>query len=475
MKNWIGANARTDDWLGLILLLAGLVLSCASYGTIQPAMATLAYLALGLGLAFVPLIGGQSERKALWLVFAAGTFWAGIAAIFANQLNDLGQNHSDAALFFDLAVDWNSPLNVYVTNGISESTGAIILWNRAYDFFRAIGFVPGRYIGIGLNTLFVALASMITVKAAREAYGSDSNALWLVGWLFAACPLFWLFSALFLREAVILTFIVGLAWTWVRFLAHFNLINALILLVASVLAFLNFAYLRGEFIIVPIAMGLAGGFALLVAPAGQLAVLRRLAGLAIFLGAMSTGLIVLGDTVADLGSANERYAELAQADIAAAHDSRIDRSLGMDMVVSQPIYVRALVAPVYLWLAPIPIWAGFQLQSAYFLLKSFHAIFAYLLISGLLVAGWRLARDYRRIEPVHVYLMICILGFSVSVATTSLEGRHLGVFLPLPLLLVVTVDWQQQHNLIMFRNTALAVLSAMALLHLAWFIVKFVL
>ena len=491
MKNWGNANARIDDRLGLGLLLGGLALSCASYSSVQPAVTTLVYLALGLGLAYVPGIGGQSERKALWLVFAAGTFWAGIAAIFANQLADVGQNHSDPALFFDLAVNWDSPNNVYVANGISESTGAIVLWNRAYDIFGALGLLPGRYIGIGFNTLLVALASLITIKAARAAFGRDLAALRLVGWLFAACPIFWLFSALFLREAVILTFIVGLSWLWIRLLAHFTLINAATLIVASILAFFNFAYLRGEFVIVPAAMGLAGGFALLVAPAGGRAALRRLVGITICVAAVSTNLFVLGDTVASLGNANASYAELAQADILAAEEfvdggldvlgqskpgqARVYRSLGMALVVSQPLYVRAVVAPVYLWLAPIPVWVGFQLESAYFLLKSLHAIFAYLLVSGMLVAGWGLGRDHRRIEPVHIYLVLCILGFSLSVATTSLEGRHLGVFLPLPLLLVGSVDWQQRGNRIMFRNTALAVLSAMALVHLSWFLVKVVL
>lgn len=480
MTNTISGVLHTDDWRGLALVAAGIVISCLSYASFQPAIITLTLLLVGWGLLSLPVIGGAAERRAFFLVFAAGTLWAGIAAVFANQLADFGQNHSDPAFFFAVAADWNSSLNVYAANDILESTGAVVLWNRAYDLAQALGLAPGRYIGIGVNGLLVGLAAALAIKSARSMYGDDWWRLRLLAWLLAACPMFWLFSSIFLREAFILLFVVSLGWLWVRLLARFSTSNLAVVGVASVLALYGFIYLRAEFVIVPIAMGFAGGTALLLAPnVESRPLLRRTVGLFICIVAAFTSAFVLRDTFVSLSEASARYADLAVKDLMAAGgaldgmiEDQVSQSLGMKLVVGQPLYVRAVLAPVYLWLAPIPIWAGFTLSSAYFLMKSLHTVFNYFLIAALLVVGWRLLRGYRSIEPVQIYLVLCTLGFSLSVAITSLESRHLGVFLTLPLLLVTGPDWRLPANRLALRNTSIAVLSVMVLIHLAWFAIK---
>ena len=69
-------------------------------------------------------------------------------------------------------------------------------------------------------------------------------------------------------------------------------------------------------------------------------------------------------------------------------------------------------------------------------------------------------------------LFYITIGFTLAIAGTSLEGRHLGAFLVPILVLVLLPDL----NLKKYRNTykiiLITFLFIMAMLHFIWFVIK---
>ncbi len=79
--------------------------------------------------------------QAFIITFSACWVWAGVAAIYANYLNDPSQNSLDAAEFYEL-VSGNAINNINILDISStlENAGAIIVWKTFYSIFNFIGF-----------------------------------------------------------------------------------------------------------------------------------------------------------------------------------------------------------------------------------------------------------------------------------------------------------------------------------------------
>lgn len=173
-----------------IFLFALTVLS-RLYGSAEPAVVVSILTMAGGVLLFVPKIGGEWERVAFWLSVVAGALWAGVAGYYEIILGDMTK---DADFFFLVATNWTAPDHVYAKWGISESTGPIILWHYAYEFFRSIGFEAERYIGVGVNIVLAAFTSVITIKSLRTMGFNDRPRLMMASILFAMCPIFFGYS-----------------------------------------------------------------------------------------------------------------------------------------------------------------------------------------------------------------------------------------------------------------------------------------
>src|SRR5439155_12263130 len=118
--------------------------------------------------------GSDYERGAFRLVFFICWFWAGVAAIYANWLNDAGQLTSDAWGFYALAAR-EIGSDVEQLEELTVGAGAVVLWRTIYDAFAAIGFEKGRYIGVTINTFLVAMSCVIGVTMTMVAFGRDTR------------------------------------------------------------------------------------------------------------------------------------------------------------------------------------------------------------------------------------------------------------------------------------------------------------
>jgi len=458
-------DMSVNIWVLLILSL-GILLNLVAYNSIQPVLIGALFLFGFMSLLGLKGFGGREERRAYLLVYSVGWFWAGVAAFmaFANDSSQIVA--TDADHFFSLATDVElSGIDLKGIVNISEGAGAILVWRYLYDFLSSIGFDKGRYIGVNLNVALVALSAVIGVKIVKNVFGQDGVRIRRFTIVFALCGIFWLFAALHVRDAAVLFAVSLLIYFWVRYLVSSSVVNLLQLSAASLTAFLLFGLLRAEFSFVPFAMLVAG----LAAAIFESKVSSKRVILIVVLALPVTSYLLISTTpelLEHLISNKEQY-----ADFALQESNR--GSLAYNLILNQPIPIRLVIGFVYMLIFPIPFWVGFQLESPYHLLKSFHALFMYAITPLFILAVWRIiASKTHRTLPI-LFLFFITVGFTLSIAFTSIETRHLGVFLPALLVITMLPDLTATRDLLAYRNILALFLSFMFLLHLAWIALKF--
>lgn len=451
-----------------LLLIAGTVLSVVAYASIEPMLVgCLALLTVYATLRILPLADGI-ELRVFFVVFSICWFWAGIAAVFANFLDDVSQNRMDAAYFFEIVTQGEAAtIGVLDLLMSTENGGAMIIWRSLYDAFHFLGFEKGRYIGITVNLSMVALASVVGVKMVKAVFGDDFPRIRRFAVLFGSCGMFWLFAAIHIRDAAVLLTISLLTLSWLAYLASPGFKSALRLFAASIAALLLLGLLRTEYVFVPLAMLGAGlmAFAMGSGPSGD----RKGSLLLVLLLLLPPGgyllLSMQSDLMAAMALGRESYADLSAAEGGAG-------SLGNSLIVNQILPLRLLFGSASLFVLPIPFWIGFNLDSAYNFFKSLNAMFMYAVVPLFALASWRILMDRSRRRPPVLFLLLLVIGFTLSVAYTSLESRHLGGFLVPFLVLAVLPDLSQGRDIRAYHRLLLVFLCLMCLVHVAWLALK---
>lgn len=461
------AKRRTYLLPSLAFLVMGCLLHIFAYQSLEPVAAVIIFFMLGTCLLWLPSAGGYFERIGFRLVFAIGWFMAGIAAVYANYLNDPFQDLSDAAWFFELASMNSTDTSLSSIQSITEGSGAIVIWRAVYDVFAVIGFEKGPYLGVLVNVTSVAFSCVLAVKMARLVYGNDTSRLNRLIFLFSICGLFWLFAAIHLRDGIILLSITMLSYIWTRYLENSNIQNIVTLVAATIIAFIFFGFLRTEFLFIPLAMLVVGLAAILMFSklSGTRKVFTYILAL---IGIVITGVIfssLLEGLLSSLIRNNDGYSEAAG--LRGSSDS-----LGMALIVNQPILLRLIFGSAYIFIFPIPVWSGFQLESAYHLFKSFNTLFFYALVPLIALSILRIVQDKDVRTPSLMFLLFIMIGFMLAIAGTSLETRHFGAFLVPVLVLALLPDLTLKKYRHAYKVFLVIFISIMAMLHFVWLVIK---
>lgn len=455
---------RTID---MALLSIGVLLNLFAYLSFLPIVLAFLWYSVGQGVLIWPKLGGLYERRIFSRVFAVGFLMAGVAAIYANYWHDPTQLASDADTFYRVASGQTSGITLDELRVFFEGALAIVLWGAIYDFFAALGFPRERYVGILFNVVTLAATGVLSIKISRQIYGADAYRFKRLIDLFAACGLFWMFASIHIRDAIVLLVATALVYAWLAFLAHPGLgLRFLRIFGASIAAAFFFRFLRGEFVFVPVAMAMAGVAALMF---GQHARLNRLTGyllLLIGLAAISGLLVSYGEAIQlALARGQAGYVDLAS-------DVNTSDSLGMALIINQPLPIRLALGSITLLLSPIPFWVGFQLESAYHLFKSFNVLFFYFLMPLLALSIRELWKRKSERTPAFLFILFVAGGFILAIAGTSLESRHLGAFLAPIFILALLPDLRVRsvnHN---YRQLLMVMLGGVAVVHGLWVILK---
>jgi len=320
------------------------------------------------------------------------------------------------------------------------------------------------------NALVMGVTASLTVRTARELYGDDGWRLRRVGTLFALCGLFILFGSILIRDCF-MTFLNALVlWGIVRWLVRPTLTSLFAATLLAAGAAYVMVFLRIEAVV------LFGLFWFLAFLFWYLK--RRLDTTRFFATVLAIGILLVagGYIVEYVHSLQEtQTGGMAQYDKFSA-DAATGDSLGMRLVVGQPLPIRLVAGSGMLMVFPMPLWAYFNTGSFdYHWFKGYHGIYQVLLMP-LVFAGflevYRRFRRNREQSAALAFLAVYMLMNLAAIVMTSLEQRHLAQFMPALMVLAALPDTRNRNVRTKVRSIGGLWLIAVVLLHAAWAVMK---
>jgi hypothetical protein len=342
-----------------------------------------------------------------------------------------------------------------------------VLWRQFYEFFAGLGLERGRFIGITVNSLAIALNGVVAVKIAREAFGSDIRRLRRLPYLVATCGTLALFGSIHLRDALVALTISTFAYFWVRYLARADSMSLVLVVAATGTSLLLLPLLRTEFLFVPVALTIAAAAAILLFDPkenGRRTLVLGLIGVGV-LALFNLIIVYSGELWFLVSGGISNYGRTAALESTSG-------SLGYALILSAPYPLRVVLGSVYLYVFPIPVWTGFQLTSAYYLFTSLTALYFYITLPLALVAFTRVFGNAALRTPPLTFLAFCVVGFTVAIASTSVETRHLGAFLICFQVLALVPDLRVHNDRALYVRLAQLLVGAAVVGHAAWAVLK---
>ena len=451
---------------GLLVALGGSLL-VSTYGSV---LALLFPLLLAAPVAFYLLLKARRNTAEVVIFarsFAIGLLAAGIASYYAIVLLDPFQLASDASSFFELSSQAGPARSVQDLQTVTEGAGAVVLWSWFYNAAAAIGFPREPYVGISVNIVLVAMSAFICSRIAQRMYGDDeyrSNRLVL---FFSISGNMWLFAGLHIRDGSILFVVMLLCYWWIDYLAqlrHRKLVPAAL---GTLVAMPILQVLRAEFFYVPMLIGILALLCLNFSRGRGDNRFITLVSILFGLTLIAVAVIAFGDQIqAMFATGQQGYSDLSLQEARSG-------SLGAALIVEQAAPIRIALGVPYLYYFPIPAWAGFADVTAILLFKSINALSFYFL-SGFLFAGIYMILTNKQLRsPAFLFALAVPLAFSVSIALTSLESRHLGVFLPLFYVVALLPDLRADADRRLVKFTMTATVIGMIFIHLVWFALRY--
>ncbi len=461
-------NLDVISGLDLLLFVFGSLINTFAYLSIQPLIVAILVFGIGFGILLFGNVGGYYERRMYSKTFIMYWLISGVSAVYANHFNDMNQLYSDAGGFFLLASDNNRLKSIDEIKKITNGSFAVIIWGNTYDFFSWFGIARERFIGILINILAVSFTGVISIKTARILYGNDFYRFQRLIILFTYCGMFWLFAGIHVRDAIVLFFITSIVYVWVLFLSK-PYIDFKFILIILVTFFSGpiLSNLRDNFFYLPIGVMALAVTALMFSKKKQRS--QQITYFFLIVGLIISGYLIstyFGNIGDSLKIGNENYSN-------AVHDAAASGSLGASLIVNQSLPVRLIFGAISLFVYPIPIWDGFQLESAYHLFKALNTIFFYGVIPLFVLSIYILIQDKSLHSPQFLFLVFLFFVFLYSVVMTSLETRHLGVFYVPLLLLVLIPDLRQKIVKDNYKKLLSIMLWGMVIVHLFWVILKY--
>lgn len=453
-------------FFGFGFFLIGLILSFISYPQLS-LLIIFIYLVVGLLCFFLGGVRKKLEYAAFLLSFSICLFWFGISSIYLVYLNDTFQNYSDPYFFYQLA---SKDSNGYKLNDIrlfSEGALAVVLWRSLYQIFGFLGFEAREYIGILFNILIVSFVSLPALRIVVLIFGNDTKRLSIFLLLFNSCAILWLFATILLRDSIVLLLNTYLMLRVVQFLIMPSKKRGFYLGLYFILATIIYPFLRTEFVLVPLIMFFSIVIAKSMISGNLFSFLKffvPLAVLSIILLIYFSNQIPIFEF---LINGKEGYEKVIY------DTTNSSSSLGVSLVVNQPLILRIIIGTIYLHLFPIPFWSGFQLDTVYNLFKSLQAIYFWFTLPLFVLGIVNVFKLEKHQSAALLFLIILYLGFSIAIAVTSLEMRHLGVFVISFMIVSLIPNLNSIEHKKAYRNYFFVFLSGVFVIHISWALIKF--
>ena len=213
-------------------------------------------------------------------------------------------------------------------------------------------------------------------------------------------------------------------FSWISYIKKNTFLNLIGLLLVNSFCFFTYSYIRPEFVLTPFALLLCFLVSIvLVGPERNPFYFKGLKTIALGVFLISLFAIWQSDLINFVDSAYQAYIILNQT-------LQSSSSLGTTLIVEAPIPIRLILGSIYLYVFPIPFWAELQINSLYHIFKFLNLIYFYFFVPLVILSIFYFFKLKRNRSLINYFLLFSIIGFTASIALTSLETRHLGQFLP---------------------------------------------
>jgi hypothetical protein len=455
-------------WAGLLMFIvwAGASLQAYANGTTDAFLVAFLFLVAGAAAVSFAFGSRRAEVRAFLLTYAICVLVGGLAQCYSLSRFGDPQSTLDASTYFR-PIRPEPPFTTMAdVQGKIDATLAIVIWQQVYRLMWVLDLDFGSYAAVIFNAMVMGLTASITVRIAREVFGDDGWRLRRVGTLFACCGLFILFGAVLLRDCLTTFLNTLVVLGLVHWLCRPTVQNLSLALAMTAVSAYAMVYLRIEAIAMFAVFWVIG--IVLWFRGGRLNPVRLLAVCLIFLVALAAGSYLyhyiqashkLQATV--MVNYMQRAAEASQND-----------SLGVRLVIRQPMPIRLILGSGSLMLSPIPLWAYLKGDAGeYHLIKTYHGIYQVLvlplLFAGFAAIGHLFRRDRKQSIPL-VFLAVYLLVNLGAVVATSLEQRHLAQFMPAFLILAAVPDTRERQTRTTVWHMAIAWFVVVVFVHLAW-------
>lgn len=457
-------------WFWLIcIILAGSCMQGYANGTLDTCFVAFLFLttgSIGIRLFF---IDGQIEYRTFLFTYAFCIFIGGLAQCYSLVTFGNPQSTVDSLTFLSM-ISPAPPFTTMANMPPVNAPLAVLFWQQIYKLTWCLGLDFGPYIAVMSNAMVMGLTGSITVRIARELFNNDDWRMRRLSILFIFCGMFWLFGAVLIRDCFTTFFNVITLYALVRWLVRptlWRMINSVILTCISAYAMY---YLRSDAVVL---FGVYWCLALLAwFLRGQLNAARLLALILVIFTLLVANEYLVGPINASLQQRSFRSRQYA---VGAATYMQSD-SLGMRLVVNQPMPIRLIVGTGSLMVTPIPLWAGLKSRALdYDLIKAYHGFYQ-VLVLPLVLAGFLIVcktfLTARKDAIPLIFIAAYMLMNVAAVVSTSLETRHVAQFLPALLILAVVPDTRNKMVLVNVKIIATRWFTIVALVHMAWVIAK---
>jgi len=459
--------AVTGYCAALGMFAAGTSATCLSYDSLQPLAAYLSLAGLGALILWVFQVNSPMERLAYTVLFAVGTVAGAINAVYMRQLDSL-DGETDAVANYHGATAHFLHESLPDLRVLTEGALSTYVWRELYTVWSLLGGDKEMYLGIAVNCTLVGLSAAIGIRIVRMVFGEDWYRCRRMLLLMATCGPLMLSAGTHLREAFVALLVAIIVLVWLNWLTcPKSTARAAYCVVATGSTTAAFSLLRTELLLFPLlaaAVGLSA-YLLLRARSERLFTPPVIIMAAAFLGAAA----LYSDQLLEmLAYATERHASYAELGAKTAAQT----SMGMTLVVNQPMLVRVPVGAIYMLMAPIPVWTPATAGTAYHLFLGLRGLQFYFVLPLLIMAVGELARHRPARTAPLAFLLALNLCLVAGLAGSSLEGRHLaGIAIPI-FALATLPDLRSPRVWSQYKLLTFGTLAFMAAIHFAWLVLK---
>jgi len=438
-----------------------MILNIVAYNSFYPGVVFFVLLLSGLLLmTVIPIF--NSEDQFLFVYICAFLFMiSGISSVYVQNLGDMSQLEGDAGWFYEqskagFANDENTTMQ-----------GSIVIFSEIYRLFSKISIPNDRYVGVFFNIFLVSFSSIFALKICDRLYAGDRHRKELFKRMIVFSPILFLFATTHLRDASIYLAFTMYFYSWVSALKNkITLMRLFLLIAVNVVFIILLPLLRNEYLILVPMLTILGFLVLInkrTSVGGSLVkfTLMLLTLVLVLVVTNMSSMMSLYDQVMNMYS---YYHDLVKAASSAG--------LGYTLIIDQPIPIRLLFGYVYIFLHPIPFWAGSPFSEVYDLFKSLNAIYYYFVAPSIALGIWNIWKNRRCLSPALLFVFASFLLLISAVVMTSLETRHIGVFVFLAVLIAVAPDYRNLFNKYHYRSLLKLMLSFVFIVHMLWVIVK---